>query len=273
VLAADADGDGVPDAVEDVNQDGAVDPGESDPQRPGLWPGKSPHIPEPLSFDLVRGLGARAGELEFNVLGTAHWDHDHLAPLELSPEIEWAPIDNFAVEAEAAILGGRLVALKLAAQGTRARLLAPNYIDGWQVLTRVSADGPGLAADLYGLYIGGLRLGADSRWSALVIAGASGHWRGSLAPSSVSVVVNPSLFVDLKEWLTLGLETNLNARIGAPHSARILPQIHLQISRRVRVQAGLGVDIDTHRARAGGVAALRLIVERAPAIARSGRTR
>ncbi|MEZ4381343.1 MAG: hypothetical protein R3A79_08330 [Nannocystaceae bacterium] len=271
-IAADADGDGVADEVEDADLDGRVDPGESDPRRPGLWPGRAPHIPEPLNFDLVRGLGARAGELEVNVLGAAHWDAVHMAPLELAPEIEWAPVDNLAVEAEAAIVGGRLVAFKFAVQGTRARPLAPGYLDGWQLLTRVADDGAGaLAADVMGLYIGGLRFAADSPWSALVIAGVGGRWGGGPAPTSVSLLVNPSVFVDVKEWLTLGLETNLRATVGEPHFARLLPQVHLQISRRVRVQAGVGVDVDTRRRAAAGVAALRLIVERPRAAIRGRR--
>ena len=261
---ADADADGVPDVVEDADRDGRVDAGESDPQRPGLWPGSSPHIPEPLSFDLVRGLGARAGELEVNVLGQGHWSDGHLGPLELAPEIEWAPIDDFAVEAEAAILGGQLVALKLAAQGTASRRLAPNRVHGWQVLTRVGDGGSGdLAVDLIGLYLGGLRLSRARRWSALLMAGAGGRWEGSAAPSSVSLIVNPSVFFDLEEWATVGVETNLRATIGASQAARVLPQIHLQLSRHLRIQAGVGVDLDSAHG-LGGVAALRAIIERAP---------
>ncbi|TVQ94833.1 MAG: hypothetical protein EA397_00685 [Deltaproteobacteria bacterium] len=85
-LDADTDGDGIDDGVEDANPDGVVDPGESDPRRPGLSPGARPHIPEPLFFDLVRGLGASKGELEVNVLmGLSR-------PREGRTMLEWAHV-------------------------------------------------------------------------------------------------------------------------------------------------------------------------------------
>src|SRR5690606_33047962 len=110
--SSDSDADGVADGREDKNRDGHVDPGETDPRTPGLFPGSAPHIPEPLAFDLVRGLGARKGELEVNVLlevpvgGVPHW----------APEVEWALADGAALELELPIRGTELEAIKFASQ-------------------------------------------------------------------------------------------------------------------------------------------------------------
>ncbi|MFT3794247.1 HAEPLYID family protein [Flavobacterium sp.] len=84
---------------------------------------------EPLYIDLIRDLGARKGEREWNVgLGiTDHNDHDEYTALV---EYEWAPADRLGLEVElpfslyyptthgAEAPGSRLNSLKLAAQYT-----------------------------------------------------------------------------------------------------------------------------------------------------------
>ncbi len=56
-----------------------------------------PRIPEPMVFDLVRGLGARRGELEFNVLNLVPFRRGGPS-YEWAPEVEYAVFDGFAVE-------------------------------------------------------------------------------------------------------------------------------------------------------------------------------
>lgn len=82
---------------------------------------------EPLYIDLIRDLGARKGEREWNVgLGiTDHDDHDEYTALV---EYEWAPMDRLGLEVElpfslyypttfdADAPGSKLNSLKLAAQ-------------------------------------------------------------------------------------------------------------------------------------------------------------
>lgn len=54
---------------------------------------------EPLYIDLIRDLGARAGELEVN-LGYGVQDKREFAKFEYLAEIEWAPINRLGVEFE-----------------------------------------------------------------------------------------------------------------------------------------------------------------------------
>lgn len=70
---------------------------------------KGPRIPEPMVFDLVRPLGARRGEVEFNTLGlvpltrkTRKVDDvtDLLGLVRRSPDtqgVEWAPEAEFVL--------------------------------------------------------------------------------------------------------------------------------------------------------------------------------
>src|SRR5688572_24541264 len=67
-------------------------------------------IPEPLAFDLVRGLGAARGELEVNTLGVVslrrpgiHW----------APEVEYAFLDGHAFELELPFANQRFGGVKL----------------------------------------------------------------------------------------------------------------------------------------------------------------
>jgi hypothetical protein len=57
-------------------------------------------IPEPLNFDLVRGLGARQGELEINSLADFPLNNTSNRGVEWAPEIEYALFNNFAIELE-----------------------------------------------------------------------------------------------------------------------------------------------------------------------------
>ena len=58
------------------------------------------HIPEPLIFDLVRGLGAERGEFEANVLGEFPLGDKSGRGIEWAPEVEYAIVDGFALEFE-----------------------------------------------------------------------------------------------------------------------------------------------------------------------------
>ena len=236
----DNDADGVSDETERQQ--------ETDPDVPGLFPGSYPHIPEPLHFDLVRGLGAQRGEFEFNVLSTTA-----LLPYEgiaWAPEVEWAFADRHAIEFELPMHDGSLEAVKMAVQGTF-RELRPKFIHGWQFIAEGILEGAG---EFTGLYIAGRRLGR--RTSVLAILGP----RVAVAAEGVSgeLLVNPSIFVDLGERLTLGLENNA-VLAGAHSSVRTLPQLHIQLGRHFRAQIGAGVE--TSAAGLQPVFGLRLVVE------------
>lgn len=250
----DSDSDGVPDGAEDRDHDGLVDPGESDPRVPGLFPGSGPHIPEPLGFDMVRGLGARAGELEVNTLLLPRWSGGAMT-LDWAPELEWAPRDDLALEIELPMHGGQLHALKAAVQGTFARR-SPRFIAGWQAMGELL---PGESMfRTTALYLVGLRL--DRRWSVLGMSGMRMDWTRRPAAVDMALLVNPSVFIDVRERMTVGVEQNLAVGLGGAVSVTALPQFHFQVSRRFRVQSGLGLQVEDRRvALLGG---LRLVLER-----------
>ncbi len=246
----DTDGDGVPDGAEDQSRDGVVDEGESDPRVAGLFPGSIPHIPEPLVFDLVRGLGARAGELEANVL--ALFQPDRLNVL-WAPEIEWAFLDGHAVELELPMVEDELDALKIALQGTLPSQRS-TLAHGWQVFGESSTDGDHAA--VVGTYLLGHRF--HRRFSALGMLGGKLELDGP-DPDRGAAIVNGSLFYEPAESQTFGIESNLAAGSGGRWSLRVTPQFHVQLSRHVRAQLGVGFE-----RRGDGIepiGALRLVVE------------
>lgn len=249
----DSDRDGVPDGLEDRDRDGRVDPGESDPRVPGLFPGTGPHIPEPLAFDLVRGLGARRGEVEINTLLLPRWS-GRAATIDWAPEIEWAPRDDLALEIELPMAGGHLHGLKGAIQGTLPRRGGRRFISGWQVIAELLPGEAQLTTTA--LYLAGLRL--SRRWSLLGMGGVQADWTRRPAVQ-LAVLVNPSVFVDLGERVTLGVEHNLGVGLGGRVRAMALPQFHFQLARRWRLQCGLGAELDGRRLHALG--GLRVIFE------------
>lgn len=248
---ADTDGDSVPDGEEDANQDGRVDPGESDPRSPGLFPGSVPHIPEPLVFDLVRGLGASQGEIEANVLVLTEFDRRGSPRVEWAPEVEWAVLDGVAVELELPIEGHELAAVKSALQ-----LTLPGgdsrFVHGVQVIGEHVLEDEATEGSL--LYIVGARA---ARWSVLTMVGGR-HVFGAVDDPPGEALLNPSAFYDVGEELTLGLETNLVGSMGS-RSMRIVPQVHYQVGENFRVQIGGGL----HLANDGASPLLttRLVVE------------
>jgi hypothetical protein len=234
-LRADTDRDGVPDGEEDTNLDGRVDPGESDPRVPGLFPGAAPHLPEPMSFDLVRGLGSHAGELETNVLVTMRPRRGGLARTTWAPEVEWAFADGLAIELELPMVDREVHALKAAFQWTAP---SPNerFAHGAQVIGEYLLDEE--ATEITGLYLFGARLGS---FAAFAMVGA----RGVAAQGGhVEIVANPSVFVDVHEAVTLGVEGNAAFGLRGGRSGAALAQLHWQIARRFRVQIGGGIEVE-----------------------------
>lgn len=249
-LDSDTDGDGVRDGDEDRNGDGQIDPGETDPMRPGLFPGSPPHIPEPLVFDLVRGLGARRGELEVNTLMVYE---TRSRALRWAPEVEYAFADNWAAELELPIHGRELEAIKVALQWT---LPSPveQLAHGIQAYVEWGLGHPetvGVAT-----YIWGQRFA--EKWSYLSMIGGFGVLEDQVAKSGGGLL-NLSVFHDLREWQTWGLEGNFEVGVPDVYRLAVYPQVHLQFSERIRAQMSIGLVLE--RAYLSPAGALRLIVE------------
>jgi hypothetical protein len=79
-------------------------------------PQETVEIPEPLMFDLVRGLGAKQGELEINTLAEFPLNDAYNRGVEWAPEIEYALFNNFAIELEFPMNNLELEAYKMAVQ-------------------------------------------------------------------------------------------------------------------------------------------------------------
>lgn len=261
-LQADTDEDGVLDGDEDLDRDGRVDVGESDPRVPGLFPGSGPHIPEPLAFDLVRGLGAHKGEFEVNDLALIDM---RSGDTKWAPEAEWAVADGVAFELEVPIRNTHVEAVKVAGQWT-----APTRhrwtLQGVQAFVEVSTDD--VTPSATGVYVVGTRV--NPRLSFLGMVGGTATAATRETPARSGLIANGSTFYELGERATIGVEMNLLARSHVPASLRrgwatpefdlrLLPQVHVQLGKRVRLQLGLGVERnDKGNAPLAGV---RVIVE------------
>jgi len=173
----DSDHDGLADADEDSNHNHRVDHGETDPyardtdgdgtddgteRRTGTDPAHNGLIdfPEPMVFDMVRGLGAEQGEVEINTLVLV--PTSPVAAL-WAPEIEAAVVDNFAIEFEAGLHNIDLEIVKFAFQGTVAMKEGGRTGHGLQGLVEYLIDEEAFISTA--LYILGARLAPRSRSS------------------------------------------------------------------------------------------------------------
>lgn len=193
------------------------------------------HIPEPMVFDLVRGLGARAGEIEANTLLVMPFDSGQTEAL-WAPEIEWAPVDNFAIEFELPFHNDRLEALKFAIQPTFSS--APNLPlqHGAQVIVE-HLLGEGLT-ELTGLYLLGLRF--NNRWSVFTMTGARLDVR-TQGPETVHMLQNLTVFRQFGDHIALGIENNLDRALNGTTTNRTVAQFHWELTQNLEWQMGGGV--------------------------------
>lgn len=247
----DSDRDGVPDGVEDVDRDGVVGEDESDPRRYGMFPGSSPHIPEPMVFDLVRGLGAKRHELESNVLFLAN---ARTGRVDWAPELEYAFADGFAFEVELPLLDRQLEAVKVAVQATLPSGAVHHFTHGLQSFGEVSLDSGETDAVL--LYMFGHRF--DRTWSYLAMGGAKATVTGGGVRQGQGLL-NASLFASPSEVVTWGFETNTSVSLEGDWKLRLFPQIHLQVGKHARIQLAAGTDLS--QGRVDPVLGTRLIME------------
>jgi hypothetical protein len=196
--------------------------------------GRGPRLHEPLYFDLVRGLGAHAGELEMNTLVTEELGAQGVET-RWAPEVELAVLDGLALELELPHVEDELQAIKGAVQLT---LPAPSHIrHGVQILEEHSLVLAQSEEKLSGLYLIGTGSG---RFSALLLAGAQG-WLDQDGESSLHSLSNLSFFCELGKQSVLGLETDLRLGEAGLESLRVLPQFHQSFGNHIALQLGLGL--------------------------------
>jgi hypothetical protein len=227
---ADSDGDGTSDRVEQAAR--------TNPNRNALN-----SFPEPMVYDLVRGLDADRGELEANVLVLARPLKGARLALQYAPEIEWAFADGHAVELELPCVEDRLEAVKLALQG-RLGEARDTVQHGWQVLAEVALDRSD--AQLALTHIGNFLLGERLRVVSIVGGLFELHEPlESRRAMTTGLLANASMYYAVAPMLSLGFEGNALASLDGDGAGRVawlaMPQAHVQLNHHVRIQAGLGV--------------------------------
>lgn len=264
---ADSDGDGLADVEEDVNQNGRRDHGETDPhvfdtdgdgtgdgeeRRIGTDPAHNGLLdfPEPMVFDMVRGLGAEQGEVEINVLALVPTSP---AAVNWAPEIEAAVVDNFAVELEAGFHNDEFELIKLALQGTVAMDEGHGIGHGLQGLVEYLREPDTIVATA--LYILGVGMTRSFSLVSLIGPAIETHLGEGSDPGFFG---NFTLFWAPHPRVVVGSEQNFEW-FPDFYLIRWMPQVHWQATVRFQWQAGFGLlHLD---GRNSAEAATRLIVE------------
>jgi hypothetical protein len=230
---------------------------------------------EPLFIDLIRDLGARKGESEWNVgLGMT----DRLAYDEylMLVEYEWAPIDRLGLEIEvpvtmysalpgrASIPRNRVEGLKLAAQHTvavspvRQASLALGYLHTFVTAVDPRGDdaGRGAGLTLNPFVVGAKRWGTHTHTLAYV--GTKFRRNGS-SFSAPAHEVNTSM-----HWMITGTRNFVGVEVNSEVERRELtavvrPQMRLGIADNLLVGIAVGVPLNRDRERLGFF--LRMIYE------------
>ncbi len=190
-----------------------------------------PHISEPLLFDMVRGLGAKAGESEINTLVQITGDD-----VDWAPEAEWVPFDGHAIEFELPGRNGQLQHLKFAYQGTFGTFLDGQGIHGVQTIVKRQLRGP--KADLSALYLAGIRF--SPVWSTLLMGGA--QWDTGFGLPAL--LANTSVFADITGQFLVGLEINSRREPNGNLEMVFLPQARWDFEERYHLQFGMGAALD-----------------------------
>ena len=193
-------------------------------------------IPEPLVFDLVRGLGAKRGELEFNTLLLQPLSHGDPLGTLVAPEVEYAILDDFALELELPFVDGDLEAVKAAAQWTFGAKPEIGFIHGTQFIAERFVDVD--AWELPLLYLPAFRL--SDTWSTLGMVGIQ-SLVGPDVKDDLAALANLTIFADVSERVVLWLEMDSILLSDAGWAVLLMPQLHLDVTRHLTLQLGAGV--------------------------------
>lgn len=215
-------------------------------------------IPEPLMFDLVRGLGAKKGELEINALADLPINNISSREVEWAPEVEYALFNGFAVELELPFENFELEAVKMAIQWTIGQSKNNKYIHGLQVIGETMLHDDITEFSL--LYVPGFRF--NETWSTLGLFGVMLEIGSDAPEKKETILLNASLFADVNEHIVLGLELNntdptLQGRDDNEMSLLLLPQLHYEFESGLAFQIGFGPRFEDSEIDASAV--LRLI--------------
>ena len=216
------------------------------------------NIPEPLMFDLVRGLGAKQGELEMNVLADFPLNSSSTRGVEWAPEIEYALFNNFAIELEFPFNDFELEAYKMAIQWTIGSSKSNKFIHGIQIIgeTYIHDD----ILELNFLYVPAYRF--SEVWSVIGLFGVMLESGADTPQNNYTIILNASVFADVNKHTVVGLEINNSdpsfQRIDDNNMELIiLPQAHYEFDSGFSLQFGIGPKFS--QGKTDGSAVLRVI--------------
>jgi hypothetical protein len=210
------------------------------------------HVPEPMVFDLVRGLGAKRGEFELNVLTQAPLNQTGSRAIEWAPEVEYAVHDGVGLELELPFADGHLEAYKLAAQVTFSGLLRRRFHHGVQFIGEKVRGTEGV--ELSALYIPVVSF--TPMWSTVTMIGARADV-GDKAYGGETLLINNTLFFEPNRETAAGIELNLSAPRGEGATLLVMPQFYRELDEHWTIQAGVGALLGEDRVQ--WTAALRVI--------------
>ncbi|NRB42715.1 MAG: hypothetical protein HRU20_30305 [Pseudomonadales bacterium] len=209
-------------------------------------------VPEPMVFDLVRGLGAKAGEFEVNTLAMVPLNNKDNGSLEWAPEIEYAVADGIAIEFEVPFENSELEAYKFAGQFTLGE--TANAIHGIQVIYEDFQNHD--QSEYTALWLTGMELSKNN--SVMLMAGPR-FTQGKDVEDKTELLFNATFFHRISNHLTLGLENDLAYHDHNDWSYLAMPQLHYGLSEKFELQFGVGAEFNNEKT--NFVSALRLIVE------------
>jgi hypothetical protein len=219
------------------------------------------YIPEPMVFDLVRPLGAREGELEINVLGLFPLNNrgrtrsvrdtpDGLIRsssrerIDWAPEIEYAVLDDFALELEFPFEDNNLVAFKFAYQWTFGTLIDDQMIHGTQGILEHNRFTEVNEISL--LYLNAFLITPEL--SIMSMSGVRFESGGKVDNGPLELILNLSLFYEVFDKHSLGFETNFSFSYDFDEiSLLLMPQWQWEFSKNYALQSGIGVQISDER--------------------------
>lgn len=222
---------------------------------------------EPLYIDLIRDLGARKGEREWN-LGLGLTDNLNYESYEALIEYEWAPIDRLGLEVELpftmytsafrsendSVPSNRLNSIKVATQWSffvneeMATSMAIGYINEFELSDFKSFGNPLITGNVYNPF-----LVVAKRWGSnyhsLIYTGPIIHQDYQSKQFHTTYDINTSFHYMIPGTRNfLGLEINKNID-GPDFDMTLRPQMRLGITENTMIGIVTGIPIDKENER------------------------
>lgn len=229
---------------------------------------------EPLYIDLIRDLGARKGEREWNA-GLGLTDRNQFDEYLALVEYEWAPIDRLGLEVELPFTlyyptvsnesapSNRLNSLKLAGQYSfyvselKSISLALGYIHEFELMEFDRwSEGEWYKGMVYNPFlVAGKRFG--SQWHSLIYTGPVFHGENGQLKTAFDVNLSAHYMVSGTRNF-IGVELNQTTE-GSDYDLTIRPQMRLSINEHLMVGIVVGIPVNRESERMSSF--LRLIYE------------